>query len=267
MSFIRRLMRVTAALALGTLILAGCADRSPTTIRVLTYNIHHGEGLDKQVDLQRIADLIRESGADLVALQEVDRDVPRTAHVDQPAVLGELAGMHAVFEKNADMQGGDYGNAILTRWPVERYANHLLPNFPHNEQRGLLEVHVRAGNRTIAFFATHLDHQQDDGERLASVAALRPLVEAAGDDLVFVAGDLNATPETRVVADCTVFLHNADAAAREPLLTFPADTPDQKIDYVMYRPDDRIRCVACRVLPEAVASDHRPLLATFRVSR
>ncbi|HRX87701.1 MAG TPA: endonuclease, partial [Phycisphaerae bacterium] len=79
---------------------AGCADSKPVTIRVLTYNIHHGAGMDKQIDLPRIAKIIRDSGADLVALEEVDRNVPRTSHVDQPAVLGELTGMHAVFEKN-----------------------------------------------------------------------------------------------------------------------------------------------------------------------
>ncbi|MCB9866603.1 MAG: endonuclease/exonuclease/phosphatase family protein [Phycisphaerales bacterium] len=244
---------------------AGCADSKPVTIRVLTYNIHHGAGMDKQIDLPRIAKIIRDSGADLVALEEVDRNVPRTSHVDQPAVLGELTGMHAVFEKNADMQGGDYGNAVLSRYPITRYENHLLPNFPGNEQRGCLEVHVRIAGKPAVFFAAHLDHQQPDGERRASIAAIRKYVAANPDATVILAGDLNAEPDSAVLADAEAFLANADQAAESNLLTYPADQPDRKIDYVLYRDQPGLRCVSCRVIPEAVASDHRPLLAELRL--
>ena len=70
-------------------------DLAPATLRVMTWNIRHGEGLDGRVDLERIAAVIRASGADLVGLQEVDRGVRRTGGVDMPAELARLTGLAA----------------------------------------------------------------------------------------------------------------------------------------------------------------------------
>ncbi len=240
----------------------GCASREPATFRVMTYNIRHGEGLDGKIDLERIARVIRRSDADLIALEEVDRGVKRSDGVDQPARLAALTGMQAVFEKNADVQGGDYGNAVLSRLPVEHCENHLLPRMPGNEQRGLLEVHLRVGGRPLTFFATHFDHQKDDAERLASVAALRELL-ATTEGPVIVAGDLNATPDSPTLEQLHAFLDDAAAEAGSDALTFPADAPDRRIDYILYRPDSGLRVTAYKVIPDAVASDHRPVTATL----
>src|SRR5512136_2750485 len=103
--------------------LAGChippkAD-SGLTFRVMSYNIHHGEGLDGKVDLQRIAELIKRERADLVGLQEVDKGTARTGRRDFPAELAALTGMTCVFSNNYPYQGGEYGNALLTRFPVQ----------------------------------------------------------------------------------------------------------------------------------------------------
>lgn len=246
--------------------LFGCADTQPVTIRVLTYNIHHGEGLDGQIDLARIARVIRDADADLVALQEVDRGVERTQRIDQPAVLAALTGRRAIFEKNIEYQGGEYGNAVLSRLPVEHHENHYLPKSRPNEQRGLLEVQVRVGGAKLVFFATHFDHRADDGERLASVAMLKELVEQQRGLPVIVAGDLNALPGSRVIADMDTFLTDSFVVAGEPGLTYPADEPERRIDYVMHNGRLGLRCVAHRVIAELVASDHRPVLTTFAVS-
>ena len=94
------LRRVCAQVLIATLVLlcfAGCASTSkqasPAVFRVMTYNIHHGEGLDGKVDLQRIAELIKREQADIVALQEVDKGVQRTARRDLPAELAALTGL------------------------------------------------------------------------------------------------------------------------------------------------------------------------------
>src|SRR3954470_16689448 len=94
-----------------------CAE-STNTFRVMTYNIHHGEGLDGKVDLQRIADLIKEEKADMVALQEVDRNTERTGKRNFPAEFAKLTGMSCVFSNNWPVKGGEYGTAILTRFPI-----------------------------------------------------------------------------------------------------------------------------------------------------
>src|SRR5687768_9961267 len=94
----RGLITSLILLALGTSV--SSAQESQPTFRVMTYNIHHGEGVDGKLDLERIATLIQQERADLVALQEVDRGVTRTAKRDLAKELAELTDMHHVFGKN-----------------------------------------------------------------------------------------------------------------------------------------------------------------------
>src|SRR5438270_1349612 len=98
-----RYLRLLVA-SIVALIGVGCtsADHKPVELTVMTYNIHHGAGMDGKVDLPRIAEVIKRSGADLVALQEVDRITLRTSRIDQCKELGRLTGMHAYFGKAMD---------------------------------------------------------------------------------------------------------------------------------------------------------------------
>ncbi len=264
-------MRYFAALLLG-LALVGCAypaETSPSqsdhparsTLRVLTYNIHHGEGLDGRLDLQRIAEAINRVNPDLVALQEVDRGTKRSGQADEPAILADLTGMQVVFEKNIDYDGGDYGNAVLSRWPINDHVNHPLPSYYDGEQRGLLEVHIQWQDRPITFFATHFDHRPDDAERLASVDFLRQQILKQSSNFIVVAGDLNATPDSRVMENLRGFLVDTYDPSDDPGVTFPADQPDRCIDYILHVPDTGLKCIESRVLEEPVASDHRPYMA------
>lgn len=240
----------------------------PDTVRVLTYNIHHGEGADGAIDLKRIAEVIKQARPDLVALQEVDRGVERTHRMDMPAEFAKLTGMRAIFEKNIDYQGGEYGNAVLCSLPIESFTNHKLPQSLPNEQRGMLEVHVNVGQKKLLFFATHLDYHPEDGERMESVAMLKKLVGKDAETPIIVAGDLNAQPQSRVIQEATTFLSDSFGVAKgDDCFTFPADQPKRRIDYVLFNDKDQLRCVEHRVLPESVASDHRPLLAVFELER
>ncbi|MBN1514021.1 MAG: endonuclease/exonuclease/phosphatase family protein [Phycisphaerae bacterium] len=259
------LLRLFGSVGLCLVLLAGCASPQPTPLRVLSYNIHHGEGMDGRVDLERIAEIIRRSEADLVALQEVDRGVKRTDRVDQPARLAELTGLHVVFERNIEHQGGDYGNAVLSRLPVDRHQNYHLPQSRPGEQRGLLEVHVTLDGKPLVFYATHFDYHPSDEERMASVAVLKEKTAPQSGTPVFVAGDLNDTPDSRVLAAATAFLVDTCEDDSGAVLTYPADAPDKRIDYILTNGHPSVRCVDFRVLPESVASDHRPILAVFEI--
>ncbi|GAB4196475.1 MAG: endonuclease/exonuclease/phosphatase family protein [Phycisphaeraceae bacterium] len=240
---------------------SGHASRS--TLRVLTYNIHHGEGLDGRLDLQRIAEVINRVQPDLVALQEVDRGTRRSGRADEPAILADLTGMRVVFEKNINYDGGDYGNAVLSRWPITDHVNHPLPSYYDGEQRGLLEVHIQWHDRPITFFATHFDHRPNDTERLAYVELLRQQILKQSSSFIIVAGDLNATPNSRVMENLRGFLVDTYDPSGDPGRTFPADQPDRRIDYILHVPNANLRCIESRVLDEPVASDHRPYFAVL----
>lgn len=235
---------------------------SPFKFRVVSYNIHHGEGTDGKLDLPRIADILREARPNIVALQEVDRNTKRTNNVDQVAVLAKLLKMDGVFGGNIDLQGGHYGNAILTTYASISSANHRLPMLAGGEQRGVIEADITVPGleRPLKFLATHFDHRRDEQERIASSELLSRLIQDWGDQPALLAGDLNAVPESK-----TLKLLETDWARsnREILPTIPSDNPKRQIDYIMFRPQRGWRVVECRVLDGPVASDHRGILAVL----
>lgn len=101
--------------AARTSVLASAPNQA---LRVMTYNIHVGVGMDKQLDLPRIAAVINAQHPDLVGLQEVDRGVARTQRIDEIAELAKLTRMDYAFAFNLHYQGGQYGVAILSRFPI-----------------------------------------------------------------------------------------------------------------------------------------------------
>src|SRR3954464_14075569 len=88
----------------------------PKEVRVVTYNIHHCEGMDGNTDLPRIAKIISAQKPDIVALQAVDQKTERSGGVDQAAELGKLTGLKAMFSRTIEVDGGGYGNAVLTNF-------------------------------------------------------------------------------------------------------------------------------------------------------
>ena len=253
---------LAALIGLSALLAAVGADEGPATIRVLSYNIHHGRGADGVVDLGRIAAVIEAADPDVVALQEVDRGVARTDRIDEPAELARLTGMTAVFERNITYQGGDYGNALLTRLPIVRSRNVHLPSYTENEQRGVLVVDLEGPGDSgpIRVFATHLDYHPPDRERLASADLINELADEYPERPSVLMGDLNASPDGEVLSRFDASWTRANAG---PIPTYPAEGPSKQIDYVLLRPADRWRVVEVRVLDEPAASDHRPILAVL----
>lgn len=235
------------------------------TLRVLTYNIHHGEGIDGKLDLARIAAVIRSAEPDIVALQEVDQKAERTGKVDQPAELSKLTGMNVAFGDNIKLQGGSYGNAVLSRFPIKRHENHPLPPFDKGERRGLFEVEVELpGERSLLFFATHLDHQRSPKDRNAAAEIITQRSAPLERRPALLAGDLNDGPSS-----VTLTILAAAGWTRsntQPMATVPVKSPLRQIDFILFRPEKEWRVIETRVLDEAVASDHRGVLAILHLA-
>jgi endonuclease/exonuclease/phosphatase family metal-dependent hydrolase len=264
------LLQRTTFLVLATLMLTGCIgtiprSSAPVTFQVMTYNIHHGEGLDGKVDLLRIAELIRDEKADIVALQEVDRGVARTARRDLPAELAALTGMTAVFANNYHYQGGDYGNAILSRFPVRRWTNTHYHMLIPNEQRGILQATLDIGGRDVVFMNTHIDYRPDDKERWANLDEIEAIAGSYSGTPTLLCGDFNSVPTSRVVQrlvatfdDTWAKIGNGDG------LTIPANKPTKRIDYIWLKKNGPIKPLKIWV-PQSEASDHLPVVGEFRL--
>src|SRR4051794_5770560 len=167
------------------------APALPIRLRVVTYNIHHGEGTDGRIDLERIADLLCGMQPDLVALQEVDRNTARTGDVDQFETLERLTGLRGAFGKAMDFDGGSYGVTVLSRLPLLNASSPRLPAAADRDPRTDLTVHVgmRPGLPPLHFSSTHLDQGRDVASRLAQAHFLNESVAPGDDQPAILAGD------------------------------------------------------------------------------
>ena len=229
------------------------------TVRIAAYNIKHGLGMDGEVDLERVATVLRELDADVITLQEVDNGVDRTGGVDQVGRLGELLGMRPVFGDFMPYQGGEYGMAVLSRLPVVAVTNHRLPDGA--EPRSALEVRIAAGPRgLISVVGIHFYRTPE--ERLAQADSLTKIF-AEVEHPVVLAGDFNSRRGDlvlrRLEEEWAVVPKDGEPD------TFPADQPDREIDFMMYKPEGAFELLEHRVIDERVASDHRPLLLAVRI--
>ncbi|MDD5582236.1 MAG: endonuclease/exonuclease/phosphatase family protein [Candidatus Marinimicrobia bacterium] len=234
----------------------------------MTYNIHHGAGIDGVFDLDRIADLIRESGADLVALQEVDVKTERAQGLHTMEYLSEKLDMEWVFGQNLSFQGGGYGNGILSRYPIESWANEHFPPYLEGEQRGLLQTVIRCQGLTIAFWNTHLDHRPADKERQESIA----IILEKADSIFFpfiLAGDFNDTPDSPAIqALSTKFLDTWLIVGNGKGYTFPADSAYRRIDYLFFKnpPHSHFQLKPIKsTVYKTLASDHLPYITVFKL--
>jgi len=231
---------------------------APNELRVLSYNIHVGVGNDGKLDLERTAKTIMEQNPDLVAIQEIDRNTERTQKVDQVAELERLTGMHAVFGKTIDFSGGEYGLAILSKYPITEHKITQLPQLGNREDRGALEAVIKLDDETLlTFVCTHFCHQSEERRTMQAEKINELFAERGG--LVIIAGDINATPGSKTIE--MMKSKWTDATNDEP--TCPSDKPRSKIDYIFYRPTEMLKVKETKVIQDPVTSDHLPVLSVF----
>src|SRR5918911_408222 len=161
-------------------------------LRVMTYNIQHGAGTDQKLNLPRIAEVINREHPDLVGLQEVDRGVERTGRVDEIVELARLTGMDYAFAHNLNYQGGQYGVAVLSRFPILSIDHRRYLNTREAARRGFVRVEVEVRGRRVSFVTTHLDWQHEDGRLYEARQLLDALATVPGP--VVVTGDFNEEP-------------------------------------------------------------------------
>jgi endonuclease/exonuclease/phosphatase family metal-dependent hydrolase len=249
-------------------------------LRVASYNIRHGEGLDRRVDLERTAAVLARFDADVIALQEVDVGVRRSGGVDQPQELAqELERLtarryHASFGEFMPHDGGRYGLALLSRLPIHDARPVRLPD--GNEPRVALAVDVELADGTlVTAICIHFDWVDDDTFRFAQAQALAKFVSELRTPWILV-GDFNDGPQSRTLAllrglgrELTKVGPDGAPATGRDRLTFSADAPHKEIDYVLAgSPPDSANfwdlSAGLHVLDEPLASDHRPLLGLLR---
>jgi len=239
------------------------------TIRVLTYNIHHANPPSKAkeglIDIDAIAKVIERQSADLVALQEVDVKTKRSGNINEAAVLAGKLKMNFYFFKAINHDGGDYGVAIFSRYPLSDPQTYKLPNNkdPKAEPRviGIATATLTSG-RKIRFASTHLDAQREEENRIMQIHEINRLTK--GETLpIIIAGDLNAGPGSEPLK---IFDQQSSRTCSDCGFTIPVINPKHTIDHIAFKKDNNFSVISHQVIKETYASDHLPVLAVLKLN-
>ncbi len=239
-----------------------------TIFKVMSYNIHSARGPDGVINTDRIANYILAQDVDICGLNEVARNSPRSNGRDLIAELAQKTGYSFVFSNNNTALSGDdeFGNAILSRYPILFKDHKLLPKVGSNEQRGWLKAVVEVGNgKFISFQTTHLDFHADDTERLKSVTNINKWV--AEETLpTMIVGDFNDTPETSFYnlmqqkwVDIWLAAGDGSLGRTVPCPGFP-DNLNARIDYIWRAKGWNLTPTNAYVGYSIEGSDHYPVL-------
>ncbi|MGV3539907.1 MAG: endonuclease/exonuclease/phosphatase family protein [Rufibacter sp.] len=238
------------------------------TLRVMSYNIHHCNPLSKPkvIDVDAIVATIKSQTPDLVALQEVDVNTKRSGSIHQAQVIAEKLGMHYFFGKALEYDGGEYGVAILSKFPLEETRVVPLPvkEGTKAEPRAVAFATVKLSkNRKIIFGSTHLDEKGNPENRLLQLEALGRI--RFEQKLPFIiAGDFNATPGSESIQRLDVLFQRT---CQDCPPTFPITNSTKAIDFIAFSPAEKFSVATHQVVQETYASDHLPIVSVIEVLR
>ena len=239
-------------------------DNSSKIVRVLSFNILHGATTKGNFDLDIIAKVIKDANPDFVSMQEVDFKTNRAQKYDLATELGWRVKMAPVFGKAMDFDDGEYGEGVLSKYTFLQTRNVALPYTSGNEPRAALEITtVLQSGDTIAFIGTHLDHLENEKDRVSQVKRINE-VFSTNKYPTILTGDLNAIPGSSPI-NILEEIWGASYDKMNPEPTFPSDNPSIKIDYVMYYPKNKWKVLKTEIIQDSIASDHCAYLVTLQL--
>jgi endonuclease/exonuclease/phosphatase family metal-dependent hydrolase len=243
-------------------------DPEAVRLRIVTYNVHKCRGMDARSSPQRIAGVLREIEADVIALQEVLCVEGSLAHHDQARFLADTLGLHVRLGVNRTHRGGVYGNAVLTRLPPCGERNYDL-SVDGREKRGCMRVDLRLDDtRTLHVFNLHLGtamwERRQQGQKLIE-GGIIDNPELHGPRVVL--GDFNDWKRELTPRLLAARLNSVDIRTHlRRTRTYPGLVPVAHVDHIYF--DDGLQLenlILHRTRRTLVASDHLPLSADFRL--
>ncbi len=237
-------------------------------IRVLSYNIYHGESPTKPgtANLVEISQLIQKLNPDVVALQEVDSLTGRTAKIygnryDLMEILSKETGLDGYFGKAMNYDGGGYGEGLLIR-KGSAFETFLLPNPAGGETRAIAWAKTKLNiGEEIYFGGTHLCHQFTEN-RIAQLEAILSQAEKLEKPIIWV-GDLNFTPESVEYRRILKKWKDAGAESGNQQNTYGSKENGGRIDYIWYD-SEKFELIEYKVI-QVPYSDHFPVWAILKI--
>lgn len=235
---------------------------SATSIRIMSYNVHHCNPPSKAgiIDIDAIVKAIKLQNPDLVALQEIDVNTGRSGQFNQAKEIAKKLDMRFYFGKAIEYDGGVYGVAILSKYRLREAIVNRLPTQvgTGGEPRVLATAKIVLPNgEFIRFGTTHLDAQRDSENRVLQIKEINRI--ASEEVLPFIiAGDFNSKPGSQVVR---LLDEHFQRTCMQCGLTVPVIKPKATIDFIAFAPKNKFEIISHEVIQEHYASDHLPVLA------
>lgn len=235
-----------------------------TIIRVLSYNILHGATTNRDNDLDVVAGVINKIEPDLVALQEMDYKTNRADKIDITTAIAQKTEMVSIFAKAMDYNGGEYGQALLSKHTFLKTGKIDLPHEFGNEPRIAVDaLIVLPSGDTIKLAGTHLDHLKESPDRIKQVKKLNEVL-LDNKYPTILAGDLNDVPGSKAI-ELLESHWGSSYDEKDPQPTFPSQAPEVKIDYVMFYPKNRWKVIGTETICDEIASDHCAYLVVLEL--
>lgn len=226
-------------------------------INVMTYNIHGGKDIEGNLTLYGISNLIKETGADIIGLQEIDVFLKRSYFLNEIKYLANRLKMHYVFGPNLRMGFGSFGNGILSRYPIAKKKNYHI--YSVGERRGVLTALIQLNeNKKIWFLTTHLGLNRK--ERLTQSQEILKIVSNL-EYPVIMTGDFNEAPGEEAYSTISRVLKDAANAQNSVFHTYVDGCENVRIDYIMHSKGvwaESIKAI------DSTLSDHLPVVASLR---
>lgn len=236
------------------------------TLVVASYNIQYGMGVDFKFNISRAAQDIKLVSPDLIGLQEVDNFTDRNPY-SQPQELGRQTGYLSIFGKSIDSFGGQFGNTILTRFPVLEKLHETFTYFPDKENRSALAIRIRVEEKYLWFITVHLDYEYGSPAQIQQCKDFNKFLsrirQEYPNDHLIVTGDFNNVPGSQTWKMMAKTLKDAwREAAEGDGFTLVSNNLFQRIDYVFISPG--VKASACKVLC-TTSSDHCMVIAQIEI--
>lgn len=234
-------------------------------MKVMTFNIQHGKNfLTGEIDLKKVADAIKEAGAEIVCLNEVYGKGAHPSFTAQAKQIAEYLDYEFYFAPAINITGaGPYGNGFVSKYPIVSAETVPVPTVPRNhpgyfEDRCAFKAVVDVDGRYLTVIGSHFGLQVE--EQVECVKTVCDLIDHS-DYPVVLMGDFNVTPENPVLEPIRQRLRDTAELPEGALATFPSDKPDIKIDFIFISENLPLETVT---IPTKIVSDHLPIVAQIR---
>ncbi|AEE96285.1 endonuclease/exonuclease/phosphatase family protein [Mahella australiensis] len=221
---------------IGKQMMMASASATQNGITVMTYNIHHGRDMSGRDNLDSIVQEIRLSGAQIIALQEVDRYMPRSGFKDQVKYIADQLSMYYAYGKTIDILSIEYGNAVISAFPILKRENIILPG-SSIEPRALLKTEIAVGNDIYNVWATHLGLLRED--RFKQIDAINAALAQESKPTILL-GDFNNICSSDEISDISDRLKDVAALLGKGdagTYAYGDNAPNVRIDYIWVTDD------------------------------